>query len=60
MKSYLKYLRNIKKDPYIIDYFIKYYLYNITKKNLLNNIDDLEYFKDVIYFFSIFESPNKV
>ena len=42
-----------KKDPYIIDHFIKYYLYNITKKNLLNNIDDLEYFKNVIYFFSI-------
>lgn len=42
-----------KKDPYIIDYFIKYYLYNITKKNLLKNLDDLKYFKDVINFFSI-------
>ena len=48
-----------KKDPYIIDHFIKYYLYNITKKNLLNNIDDLEYFKNVIYFFSILSKQIK-
>ena len=48
-----------KKDPYIIDHFIKYYLYNITKKNLLNNIDDLEYFKNVIYFFSILSNQIK-
>ena len=48
-----------KKNPYIIDHFIKYYLYNITKKNLLNNIDDLEYFKNVIYFFSILSKQIK-
>ena len=48
-----------KKDPYIIDHFIKYYLYNVTKKNLLNNIDDLEYFKNVIYFFSILSKQIK-
>ena len=48
-----------KKDPYIIDHFIKYYLYNVTKKNLLNNIDDLEYFKNVIYFFSILSNQIK-
>ena len=35
------------KRIYIMNHFIKYYLYNITKKNLLNNIDDLEYFKNV-------------
>ncbi len=48
-----------KKDPYIIDHFIKYYLYNVTKKNLLNNIDDLDYFKNVIYFFSILTNQIK-
>ena len=48
-----------KKDPYIIDYFIKYYLYNITKKNLLKNLDDLEYFRNVIYFFSTLSDQTK-
>ena len=42
-----------KKDPRLIDYFIKSYLYTITKNNLLNNIDDLEHYKKVVNFFSL-------
>ena len=40
-----------KKDPYLIDFLIKNYLFKITKEKLLNNLEDLHYFKKVSDFY---------
>ena len=42
-----------KKNPHLIDYFIKSYLYTISKNNLLKNIDDLEHYHKIVNFFSL-------
>ena len=42
-----------KKNPHLIDYFIKSYLYTISKNNLLKNIDDLEHYQKIVKFFSL-------
>lgn len=42
-----------KKNPHLIDYLIKSYLYTISKNNLLKNINDLEHYHKIVNFFSL-------